>query len=122
MKNVRVSKAERKKNAVSFYNIMKNGISNVSVVVIDRHESTTNPYVHRTQLLAVIGSGKGNPDVIAESAAEGVTGCMYEFLENIGVKNIPQSTYPDANFNAYLQKTCGFIITYNDGFAMIWSR
>ena len=116
MKNQRTNKEERKQNAKCFYRSLQT--SRRMAVVIDRHESTTNPYVNRTQLLAVTGTMKGTPVVIAESASLGLEGCFIELLQSI--KDIPQITLHEQGFATWLKKNYGFSVTYNDGFVMIF--
>ena len=116
MKNQRTNKTERQKNARYFYQSLQT--NRRMAVVIDRHESTSNPYVNRTQLLAVCGTMKGTPVVIAESSALGLEGCFIELLQNI--KDMPQVTMYENGFAAWLKKNYGISVPYNDGFVMIF--
>ena len=117
MKNQRTNKLERQKNAKSFYQNLQ--IKGKLAVVIDRHESTSNPHVNRTQLLAVCDIlQRGNPLVIAESTTLGLEGCFIELLQNI--KDIPQLTLYENGFAAWLKRNYGFLVTYNDGFVMLF--
>ena len=116
MKNQRTNKEERKANARYFYQSLQT--NRRMAVVIDRHDSTSNPYVNRTQLLAVAGTMKGTPVVIAESSSLGVEGCFIELLQNI--KDIPQTTMYENGFATWLKKNYGIVVTYNDGFVMIF--
>lgn len=115
----RIAKQERKENAVKFWNCFQNGADQMAVIV-KRNESTTNPYVNRTQFVAVCSLYKDIPVVIAESVTHGIEGCFMELLQNI--RNIPQTTYFEDGFKDFLKKEYGLIITYNDGLVIMLER
>ena len=119
---MRVSKKDREKNARQFYRTFIDGCSNKAAIVVQRNNSTTNPNVNRVQFMAVPSSlAYAEPVVIAESSTHGIEGC---FIELIGfIKGgIVQKTYYEDGFNEWLKETCGFEITYKDGFVFMLER
>lgn len=110
---MRITKANRKQNAIKIYNSLKN--SGCQAIVVQRSDSTTNPNVNRTQFIA---ASFGNPVVIAESSTLGIEGCFIEFIEFLK-GGIVQTTYHECGFNEWLEKNLGIKITYNDGFVIM---
>ena len=119
MKNQRVSKEDRKKNARTWYHgPFQNNPR--AVLIVDRHDSTTNPNVNRVQLITAIS--QGTPSVIAESATEGVYGAVLELFEFLGCdisRDFVGVSLLDANFNSRVKKKFGFRFTYYDGLTII---
>ena len=116
----RTTAKERRSNAVSFHS----GTWKRAVVVIQRTESKTNPYIKRCKLLAVISNLKGDPAVIGESVL-GKAGALFEFLSFLGVVcpgEYERLAYENDVLNDLLEERAGFRITYDDGSAMIFER
>ena len=109
---VRVSKSERRANALRFYRRLRN--SGKAAIVIERTQSTVEG-MYRCKFLAVL-SGFGEPEVLAESR-EGIEGCFAELLGFI--KDCPQKKFFEQNFNTWLRQTYGIEITYVDGVVML---
>lgn len=117
---MRTSKKERKKNAVVFYNLFMNSNCNQAAVVVNRLPSS-NPNMCRCQFLAVPSTlaFMEKPVVIAESTL-GIEGC---FMELIGfIYGGVQKKYYEDGFNEWLDKTCGFRITYKDGLVFMFEK
>ena len=112
----RTTQKERKENAKRFYSYFEN-CGTQTAIVVQRSESTSNPYVNRTQFHAVCGTMKDNPCVIAESSTLGIEGCFYELLNNI--KPMPQKGYFEAGFKEWMKDNYGLSIVYNDGFVLM---
>lgn len=117
---MRTTKEERARNIRKFYNAFTLNDHNTAVVIVKKTQSKTNPYINRTQFLAVCSNFQGNLEVIAESATEGIQGCFMELLKSI--KNIEQVSYYDKNFKTWLKKNYGFSIPYFDGVSFIFER
>lgn len=119
---MRISKKERKENAIKFYNMFMNSNCNKAAIVVDRTESKTNPNINRFQFLAVPSTlgFMEKPVVIAESNVLGIEGCFMELLEFI--KPCRQKTYYEEGFNKWLMETYGFEITYRDGFVFMLEK
>lgn len=115
---MRISKKERKENAKRFYNMFMNSNCNKAAIVVERTESKANPNISRCQFLAVPSTlaFMEKPVIIAESIL-GIEGCFMELLGFI--KNCPQKTYYEDDFNEWIMETYGFEITYKDGFVFM---
>ena len=120
---MRISKKERKENAGRFYNIFMNSNCTQAAIVVERTESKINPNISRCQFLAVPSTlaFMENPVIIAESNILGIEGCFMELLDFI--KPCKQrKTYYEDGFNKWLMETCGFEITYKDGFVFMLEK
>lgn len=121
---MRISKKERKENAVRFYNMFMNSNCNKTAIVVKRTNSS-NPNISKCQFLTVLSTlaYMENPVVIAESTL-GIEGCFREFLEfiNNGYKPMEQKSYWDNGFNEWLNKIYRFEITYKDGFVFMLEK
>lgn len=119
---MRISKKERKENALKFYNMFMNSNCNKAAIVIKRTESKTNPNINKCQFLAATSTlaFMEKPIVIAESSINGIEGCFMELLEFI--KPYRLKTYYEDGFNEWLMETYGFEITYKDGFVFMLER
>jgi hypothetical protein len=119
---MRVSKKDRKENAIEWYQTFMNSGCNKSAIVIDRKESS-NLNLCRVQFLAVNSTlaFAEKPIVIAESNTLGIDGCFMELIDFIKGDTMKKS-YWDNHFNTYLQKTMGFKITYRDGLVLLLER
>jgi len=118
--SMRISKKERKENALRFYNMFMNSSCNKAAIVVKR-TNNINQNISRCQFLAVPSTlaYMENPVVIAESIL-GIEGC---FMELFGfIKNCKQKTYYEDGFNEWLMKTYGFEITYKDGFVFMLEK
>lgn len=116
---MRISKKERKENARQWYQRFLNGYDTKIAIVVKRNESTTNPYVNRTQFFSC--NTYGTPIIIAESSTDGITGCFYELLQNIKKLN-DYRTYHENDFNEWLKENYGMYITYRDGLVFMLER
>ena len=119
---MRISKKERKENAVRFYNMFMNSSCNKAAIVVYRTKSNNNPNINRCQFLAVPSTlaYMENPVVIAESTTHGIEGCFIELLGFI--KRCPQKTYFEDGFDDWLWETFNFGITYKDGFVFLLEK
>lgn len=119
---MRISKKERKENALKFYNMFMNSNCDKAAIVVQRTESKTNPYVNRCQFLVVPSTlaFMEKPVIIAESNVLGIEGCFMELLEFI--KPCKQKTYHEDGFNEWLEKTYGFKITYKGGLVFMLEK
>lgn len=115
---MRTTKAERKKNALQFYQLLMNGACDKTAIVVKRTESS-NPNISRCQFLSVLGIGMSKPVVIAESIL-GIEGCFIELLGNI--KNINQITFYEEGFTTWLKIEFHMSIAYQDGFVFMIER
>lgn len=117
---MRISKKERKENALKWYNIFMNSNCNKSAIVVKRTDSS-NPNICRCQFLTVPSTlaFMENPIVIAESTM-GIQGCFMELLGSI--KSVPQKTYYEDGFNEWILNAYGFEITYKDGLVFMLER
>lgn len=111
---MRISKKERKENAIRFYNMFMNSNCNKATIVVKRMESKRNPNINRCQFLAVPSTlaFMEKPVIIAESIL-GIEGCFIELLDFINP--CKQKTYYEDGFNEWLMEAYGFEITYKDG-------
>ncbi len=112
----RTTKEERKENARQFYAMLQN--YKVAAVVVERNESTTNPYVNRTKLLTSVGSA-GEPMVIAESPSDGITGCFWELMQNLGREPNYDFNFFNKDSLAWLRKTMHIGIKYKDNLVIL---
>lgn len=112
----RTTRKEREENARQFYAMLQN--HKRAAVVVERNDSTTNPYVNRVKFLTRLGSNSAEPMVIAESSSLGTDGCFIEFFESLGA-HVQKTMYEDG-FDDWLRRTFHFRITYNDGLVMIF--
>ncbi len=118
---MRVSKKERKENARRFYRSFKDSYNQQAAIIVNRTDSNCNPNINRCQLFAVISNAESTkPVMIAESTTAELDGCFRELLTSID--NCPQKSYHDSDFDAWIKKTYGFTITYNDGFVIMLSK
>ena len=113
---MRTTKAGRGENARRVFNIFRQGYGTKLAVVVKRMQSS-NPNVSKCQLIAT--TRWGEPLIVAESNF-GVEGCIQEFLGSMGVTSIP--SYHAQNFNAWLHKTFGCRVTYDDGLVIMFER
>lgn len=121
---MRTSKKERIENARKWYRTFMDGTSTKSAIVIIRNDSTTNPYVNRTQFMAVpsqIGM-MTTPVIIAESATGGIIGCFMDLWDSIGYKPKDYKAYHENDFNEWCEDHFGFYITYKDGLVFMLER
>ena len=123
---MRITKKEREKNAINFYNNLMNGYSKNSAIYIKRESSKTNPYVNRVQLYGVVAF---NPVIIAESTTEGVRGALLEFVSFVNVnslksdKNVYNYMYIDKEkTNTFLRHYLSTRISYDDGMVIMLER
>ena len=109
---MRISKKQRKENALNFYNAFINGHCDRAAIVVNRTNSN-NPNINRCQFLVVPSSlaYMQNPVVIAESVL-GVEGCFYELLDFI--KPCSQKTYFEDGFIKYKISKSNAWIKRND--------
>lgn len=113
----RTTQAERKANAIKFYDSLKS--SGKAVVVVERTESTNPNLVPCKFISAASSIFKDDPIVIAENKALGREGCFYELFENI--KPIfPQKGCFEEGFTDWVYENYGIKITYDDGYSMIF--
>lgn len=112
----RTTKEERAKNARQFYALLQN--YKKAAIVIERNESTSNPYVNRVRFLTVVGSSSGEPMVIAESPSLGMDGCFIELFQSLGSSR--QVTMYEDGFSDWLRKSFHIRITYNDKYVMMF--
>ena len=113
----RTSRAERKKMARQFYQLVCNGDVQKAAIVIQRQDSKTNPNIHRCQFITAHVNGLASNVVIAESV-DGITGCFYELVQSIQ-GNIPQKGYFEDEFQNWFRKTMHMKITWNDGLVIM---
>ena len=113
----RTTKAERKKNAKQFYQLICNGGVQKAAIVIHRQASKTNPNIHRCQFITAHVNGPASDVVIAESV-DGITGCFYELVQSIQ-GNIPQKGYFEDGFQDWFRRTMHMRITWNDGLVIM---
>ena len=115
----RTTKKERENNARHFYALLQN--RRVAAVVIERNESTTNPYVKRCRLLTAVGSQNGGePMVIAESPSDGVTGCFFELMDNLGFEVNYDFNFFNNDSLAWLRKNMHINVKYSDNLVILF--
>ena len=114
---MRTNAKERKGNARQWYSRLINSYNSKSAVVVQRYESS-NPNISRVQLLAC--NAIGTPVIISESI-DGLTGCLYELLQNIKKLDTVR-TYHENDFNDWLLENYNIYITYNDGMVLMFER
>jgi len=112
---MRITKKERQENARQFYQSLQN--NGEGAIVIERRESSSNPYINRTHFKAVCSVLRDTPKVIAESPALGAEGCFIEMLE--AIKPGPQKCLHEIGFDAFLKAEYHLAITYDDGMVMM---
>lgn len=109
---MRVTKADRKKNAREWWN---NEYNNKKLAFYIERKESSNPNICKTQFIARthgFGFDCAN-EVIAESNF-GVSGCFNELFSSIAGKNVSIEYYSE-NFASSLNKELKCKITYNDG-------
>jgi len=121
---MRISKKERKENALRFYHSFMNRNCNKAAIAVQRCQSS-NPNIQRCQFWAVPSclAHMSEPVIIAESNF-GIDGCFTEFLEscNNGYEPLEKKSYWDNDFNDWLESIYGFRIIYQDGLVFMLER
>lgn len=113
----RTSKQKREVNALR----LMHSNSNMIALVIDKVSSSS---LSRVRLLANVYNSPEYPEVVGETASEGVIGAFYEFLGFINKSCLPDFNmmYSRDILNEHLMKYYHFRIMYDDGFVMILQR
>lgn len=119
---MRISKKQRKENAIRFYQSFINGYYYKTAIVINRIKSS-NPNINRCQFLTVPSTlaFMEEPIVIAESVF-GIDGCFKELLSFLKSDNIVKKSYFDDDFNEWLKENYNFEITYKDGLVFMLEK
>lgn len=116
---MRVSKAERKKNARYFYSRLTSGFKDRAAIVIKCDDSTTNPNIKRTQFITNLRDRWSRPVVIAQSNIDGIVGCFNELIEFIGDGIEQEKYFHQDGFNEWLNNYFDIRIVYNDGLVIM---
>ena len=113
----RTSKHKREANASR----LMHSNSNMIALVIDKVSSLS---LSRVRLLANVYNSPEYPEVVGETASDGVMGAFYEFLGFLNKSCLPDFNmmYSRELLNEHLMKYYHFRIMYDDGFVMLLQR